>query len=200
MDEDLNEMNAEDLRSEVIKLRTGIREHRDRSGHDLCWYVPELWNLLPDKIKPTPSVPPTEEFLSKCKLYRESLGPNNNEQQWKVYCKNKYENNYVFVIMSSAKDLPTKIAEHLCTLHSNEDLFIQLDVDVPKECYSVVKFSTDSIFDKIFVQPLMEEEDLTDKIITATEIILNKAAKIQRALQEKEERVLYEKLKKKYEA
>jgi hypothetical protein len=73
MDSDLEQMTPEQLRSEVKKLRAGIRDHRDRSGHDLCWHVPDLWDLLPDKREAQPEVPPTEEFLLHCKLYRASL-------------------------------------------------------------------------------------------------------------------------------
>lgn len=72
-DTDLFRMNWGQLMSEVMKLRHAIRQHRDSSGHDLCWYVPELWGVLPEKVTPDPTVPPTSEFLSRCALYRESL-------------------------------------------------------------------------------------------------------------------------------
>jgi 8-oxo-dGTP diphosphatase len=55
-------------------LREGIRKHRDSSGHDLCWFHPELWNLLPEKKNPTPDVPPWDEFMKQCAVYRASLG------------------------------------------------------------------------------------------------------------------------------
>ena len=58
-DEDVYDMSKEELRNEVIKLRAGIRAHRDAEGHNLCWYVPELWGLLPEKVTPKPAVPPT---------------------------------------------------------------------------------------------------------------------------------------------
>jgi hypothetical protein len=73
MDQDLDTMSVEDLKREVQKLRAGIRQHRDASGHNLCWYVPELWNLLPEKIIPRPQIPPTDEFLHCCEAYRLSL-------------------------------------------------------------------------------------------------------------------------------
>lgn len=57
-DSDLDSMSVEELKAEVLKLRVGIRQHRDASGHNLCWYVPELWNLLPEKVEPKPEVPP----------------------------------------------------------------------------------------------------------------------------------------------
>ena len=49
MDEDLAEMTRDHLITEVKKLRQGIREHRDSSGHELCWHHPALWGLLPEK-------------------------------------------------------------------------------------------------------------------------------------------------------
>ena len=73
LDDDLEDMDRKDLKQEIKKLRAGIRKHRDSAGHDLCWYVPELWNLLPEKVEPQPAVPVTEEFLHCCQLYRKSL-------------------------------------------------------------------------------------------------------------------------------
>jgi hypothetical protein len=61
------------LLREIERLRAGIRKHRDASGHDLCWYAPELWDLLPDKKEPQPAVPPRAEFLARCAEYRDSL-------------------------------------------------------------------------------------------------------------------------------
>ncbi len=61
------------LKENITALQDGIRKHRDSSGHNLCWYVPELWDLLPDKLFPKPKIPSKEEFLYKCKIYRESL-------------------------------------------------------------------------------------------------------------------------------
>lgn len=73
MDEDLDKMTMDELRDEVKKLRTGIRKHRDCSGHDLCWYHPELWELLPEKIEPKPEVPELPEFIQNCVKYRLTL-------------------------------------------------------------------------------------------------------------------------------
>lgn len=72
-DSDLDAMDRSQLVEEVKKLRAGIRAHRDATGHNLCWYVPELWNLLPDKVDPKPEVPPKDEFMRCCKQYRDSL-------------------------------------------------------------------------------------------------------------------------------
>jgi hypothetical protein len=73
IDLDLEGMTQEQLVVEVKKLRAGIRQHRDAEGHNLCWWVPELWGLLPEKVDPKPRVPPLGEFLENCAKYRASL-------------------------------------------------------------------------------------------------------------------------------
>ena len=73
MDSDLDQMNREALIAEVKKLRNGIRNHRDSTGHDLCWYHPALWSLLPEKSDPLPSVPDWPKFMEGCVRYRQSL-------------------------------------------------------------------------------------------------------------------------------
>jgi len=73
MDDDLKTMTDAELRTEVIRLRTAIRAQRDQKGHDLCWYVPELWQVLPEKIQPKPEVPPWGEFMQHCATFRQSL-------------------------------------------------------------------------------------------------------------------------------
>ena len=73
MDEDLERLNREALIAEVKRLRQGIREHRDSSGHDLCWHHPQLWGLLPERVDPEIAVPPWPRFLRGCVRYRESL-------------------------------------------------------------------------------------------------------------------------------
>ena len=73
MDDDLEAMDRAELISEVRKLRAGIREHRDSTGHDLCWHHPALWGLLPEKTEPVIAVPPWEKFMRGCIRYRASL-------------------------------------------------------------------------------------------------------------------------------
>ena len=73
MDEDLADMSKERLTEEVRRLRAAIREHRDSSGHELCWHHPQLWSLLPEPIEPKIAVPPWPKFLRGCVKYRESL-------------------------------------------------------------------------------------------------------------------------------
>jgi len=66
-------MNREELIAEIRRLRQGVREHRDASGHDLCWHHPQLWGLLPERIDPAVAVPPWPKFLRGCLKYREAL-------------------------------------------------------------------------------------------------------------------------------
>jgi hypothetical protein len=73
MDEDLLDLDRDALVAEIKRLRTGIREHRDSSGQELCWHHPKLWSLLPEKTDPLPSVPAWPQFLRGCLRYRESL-------------------------------------------------------------------------------------------------------------------------------
>ena len=66
MDDDLNEMTRDRLIDEIRKLRHGIRQHRDSTGHELCWHQPALWGLLPETIAPVPVVPAWPQFLVGC--------------------------------------------------------------------------------------------------------------------------------------
>lgn len=73
MDEDLEQMTRDQLIAEGKKLREGVREHRDRSEHELCWHHPALWGLLPEKTDHIPTVPEWPEFIRGCIRYRQSL-------------------------------------------------------------------------------------------------------------------------------
>lgn len=73
MDEDLEGLSREALIAEVRRLRAGIRDHRDQTGHGLCWHHPNLWALLPDRTDPQPEVPAWPQFMRGCIRYRQSL-------------------------------------------------------------------------------------------------------------------------------
>jgi hypothetical protein len=73
MDADLSGMSRAELMAEVMTLRDGIRGHRDRSKHELCWYHPALWGLLPETAEAVPVVPNWPEFMRGCVQYRQSL-------------------------------------------------------------------------------------------------------------------------------
>lgn len=73
MDEDLESMSTEQLIDEVMKLRGGIRQHRDSSGQGLCWHQPGLWSLLPEQLAPSVEVPDWPQFMRGCVKYRQSL-------------------------------------------------------------------------------------------------------------------------------
>lgn len=73
MNDDLDGMDRDALVAEVKRLRAGIRQHRDSSGHDLCWFHPQLWGLLPEPIDPEIAVPPWPKFMRGCVAFRSSL-------------------------------------------------------------------------------------------------------------------------------
>lgn len=73
MDEDLEALNREQLVAEVRRLRAGIRAHRDSTGHNLCWYHPQLWGLVRDEEQPCPWIPTWPKFLEGCVRYRAAL-------------------------------------------------------------------------------------------------------------------------------
>jgi hypothetical protein len=73
LDADLAALTRNDLILEVKRLRTGIRNHRDTTGHDLCWYHPQLWGLLPEATDPLPAVPEWTQFMQGCVHFRTSL-------------------------------------------------------------------------------------------------------------------------------
>jgi len=70
---DLGQMTRQELLEEVVKLRGGIRKHRDSTLHELCWHHPALWGLLPEKTDPLPEVPDWPQYLEGCLRYRQSL-------------------------------------------------------------------------------------------------------------------------------
>jgi hypothetical protein len=72
-DQDLTSLSRDELIKEVKKLRNGIRNHRDSTGHELCWHHPALWSLLPEKTAPEISVPEWPKFMEGCIHYRKSL-------------------------------------------------------------------------------------------------------------------------------
>jgi hypothetical protein len=73
MDEDLMALTREQLVEEVKRLRTGIRTHRDSTGHALCWHHPDLWGLLPEQGELRPWVPTWPKFMEGCVRYRAML-------------------------------------------------------------------------------------------------------------------------------
>ena len=72
-DADLEDMDAARLRAELRTLRAGVRAHRDSSGHDLCWFHPQLWELLPETERADIEVPEWPVFLRGCLAFRQSL-------------------------------------------------------------------------------------------------------------------------------
>lgn len=73
MDNDLDTLTREQLIDAVKQLRAAIRDHRDSTGHDLCWHHPKLWGLLPEIVETNVAVPPWPKFMRGCVAYRQSL-------------------------------------------------------------------------------------------------------------------------------
>jgi hypothetical protein len=73
MDEDLDKMDHETLLATAKAMRAAVRKHRDCSGHDLCWFHPEMWCLLPESPTSPPSVPAWPEFIHNCAAFRGTL-------------------------------------------------------------------------------------------------------------------------------
>ena len=69
IDIDIQYMSSKQLVEEILKLRNTLRSLRDRTGHALCWYNPEIWNVLPEKIQPHPELPCKPEFLHNCEQF-----------------------------------------------------------------------------------------------------------------------------------
>lgn len=71
MDDDLKSMSILQLQTEIMKLREGIREHRDQKGDENCWLDDQfyLYGLLPEKINADPQLPEKELMMLNCSLY-----------------------------------------------------------------------------------------------------------------------------------
>ncbi len=70
MDDDLREMAAPELRKVVMRLRNGIRRHRDAHNNRRCWILDlELYRLLPESLAAGTITLPREVFLKNCRVY-----------------------------------------------------------------------------------------------------------------------------------
>ena len=72
-DSDLEALDRDALIAVARAMRRAIREHRDATGHDLCWRWPEMWALLPDAPPGGQTVPDWPQFMRGCVRYRASL-------------------------------------------------------------------------------------------------------------------------------
>lgn len=69
-DDDVGSMGRHALRQEVVRLRHGIRAHRDAKGNDRCWIDDAaLYALLPEDLPADTRLPPKEEFLRNCEKF-----------------------------------------------------------------------------------------------------------------------------------
>ena len=102
-DADLNRFSRDQLIAEVVRLRAGIRAHRDSSLDDLCWHHPQMWGLLPEQTDPQPKVPAWPRFMEGCIRYRQSLDEHGHVPSPPVW--------RVKSAMKIASAVPTQIAE-----------------------------------------------------------------------------------------
>jgi hypothetical protein len=81
-DADLDQMATERLRNELLKLRDGIRRHRDR-GTSKDWEDDQrLYNLLPDNVGSVTTLPPRAEFLDGCEHFYSTRGDPPKLHEW----------------------------------------------------------------------------------------------------------------------
>jgi hypothetical protein len=71
MDVDLQSMTLKELQDEVMKLRLGIRKHRDQKGDENCWLDDQfyLYGMLPEKLKVDQELPPKPLMMLNCSRY-----------------------------------------------------------------------------------------------------------------------------------
>jgi hypothetical protein len=74
LDEDLDKMSDEELKSEVKKLRSVIRYHKDQKGDDRCWVDDiRLYEALPEgSVGYDSTLPPEDVFMANCKKFCQS--------------------------------------------------------------------------------------------------------------------------------
>lgn len=69
----IQQMSVAELKDEVIRLRNGIREHRDTTGDDRCWLDDLLlYKLLPGSLPESAELPPWEEMERLCRQFFEN--------------------------------------------------------------------------------------------------------------------------------
>ncbi len=72
LDADLQQMNLEELRREVQKMRNAVRGHRDESGDDRCWADDAaLYQSLPEGTCPLKAFGAQEKeiLMARCSRY-----------------------------------------------------------------------------------------------------------------------------------
>ena len=61
------------LIDKIEELEDAIKNHREQTGHNMCWENDEeLWLVLKDKVKSDHTPPDWDKFMNKCVEYRKS--------------------------------------------------------------------------------------------------------------------------------
>lgn len=70
IDADLKKMSWSELQKEVMKLRRGIRKHRDATENARCWHNDlALYGLLPEERPPGRMLGSEQRLLVNCRRY-----------------------------------------------------------------------------------------------------------------------------------
>lgn len=66
-----HELSSHELKSEIVKIRRALREHRDQVGDYRCWVDDEVLHhaTLPELRQAVPRLPDFEEFAANCHAY-----------------------------------------------------------------------------------------------------------------------------------
>jgi hypothetical protein len=81
-DSDLQSMDLDELGSELLRLRGGIREHRSK-GRTVSWEDDSrLYSLLPDKKRAITKLPEKERLLRGCRKFCSSRGNPPKLHEW----------------------------------------------------------------------------------------------------------------------
>lgn len=87
-DIDVVKMTEEELREEILKWRSLVRQHRDQKGHDRCWFDDlELYKNLPEgipeNIQAVFELPNWEEWQSACAIFCRNYWETRQDSEWK---------------------------------------------------------------------------------------------------------------------
>lgn len=82
MDDDVEQMDLEASRAEVIRLRNLIRRHMKERGHDRCWLDDQSLykEALPEGCTATFTLPDWPEFTQECRRYWENRQPHDTQK------------------------------------------------------------------------------------------------------------------------
>lgn len=130
MDDDLKNKKLEEVKEELLKLRNGIRYHRDQKGDDRCWLDDvELYKLLPEQRDADFTLPPKDEFARDCARFWQSRQPN-PVNELKVDDKTIQDSSKLLIDRNNSDG---KIHEFLAKFIAAKGLYFEADAWVKAE-------------------------------------------------------------------